>query len=479
MKAYYQSTSKHVLFLLMSLVLMVQPGTAKPLNIEVTTGKIVVPRVAVVDFKSDGSKQAKEVAKVVTSIIRGNLGNCGVFSVVPKIAFIQDLLQYNQVTDFTDWQAIDVKILVDGAIEYSSSKKQINVKFAVYDVVLQEMVISKMFTGKLALKRTMAHRISDNIYQTFTGDQALFSRKITCVQHYISNKDEKLQRVIVADQDGYKDSIKLITDGKSLVTNPVFSRDNKKLVYLSWPKSNSKSQKLTNKNAKIIRTRDFGAAVLNIHDIARNRVKKIKNLARAGEFAFSPSFSKDGRYMLLAITNEDNSHIFEYDMKKDSFRQITSGPYLDTSPVFTHEEDKVFFVSNRCGRPNIYAVSRNGTKMHRLTFGPGAYYCPTCSPDGKHLGFVKAMNHSFYIGCMEMEQGYVADEERLIARAYIIDSLRWVTNNIMSFSYTPFNNKNLTNISKLATIDVSGHRWRTLEIPDSIYLTSPMWSNIQ
>lgn len=93
-----------------------------------------------------------------------------------------------------------------------------------------------------------------------------------------------------------------------------------------------------------------------------------------------------------------HTHIYVYDIAQDSLRQVTSGEYNDSDPVWSPDGNKIAFVSNRTDIPDrnsntdIWVVNANNTDMGdhptQVTTNDGPDHSPAWSPDGNTIAYV-------------------------------------------------------------------------------------------
>ncbi|HKK46789.1 MAG TPA: S9 family peptidase [Balneolaceae bacterium] len=93
-----------------------------------------------------------------------------------------------------------------------------------------------------------------------------------------------------------------------------------------------------------------------------------------------------------------HTHIYVYNLAQDSLRQVTSGEYNDSDPVWSPDGNRIAFVSNRTNMPDrnsntdIWVVNANntdkGTHPTQVTTNDGPDHSPAWSPDGNTITYV-------------------------------------------------------------------------------------------
>ncbi len=88
-------------------------------------------------------------------------------------------------------------------------------------------------------------------------------------------------------------------------------------------------------------------------------------------------------------------HVYVADVPSGKSVQVTSGPYDDSSPVWSPDGKLIAFVSNRTPDPDsnentdIFVVEpREGATPRRVTTSPGADRSPAFSPDGRTIAYL-------------------------------------------------------------------------------------------
>lgn len=111
------------------------------------------------------------------------------------------------------------------------------------------------------------------------------------------------------------------------------------------------------------------------------------------ESAGNPSISPDGKNILFTRTwvdkqnDRSNSNIWITDVEGKRIRELTSGNWRDSSPVWSPDGKKIAFISDRDGTSQIHLLWLDTREMAQLTHVENAPSDMIWSPDGKSLAF--------------------------------------------------------------------------------------------
>src|SRR5262249_17951533 len=100
------------------------------------------------------------------------------------------------------------------------------------------------------------------------------------------------------------------------------------------------------------------------------------------------------------VTGDRAEHLYVYDLKSKSLRQITSGDYTESEPAWSPDNRSVVFVSNREDEPDeSYKTdlwigdahnTDRGQRLRRLTNDDWVKSAPQFSPDGRTIAYITA-----------------------------------------------------------------------------------------
>jgi tricorn protease len=110
------------------------------------------------------------------------------------------------------------------------------------------------------------------------------------------------------------------------------------------------------------------------------------------------SYSPDGRYVVgirdgatwwrKGYTGSANAELALYDTRQDTLKLLTDNPGMDNWPVMSADGKRVFFVSERNCRPNVFEMNLADSRVRQLTsFDTDAVTFLQISRDGKWLAF--------------------------------------------------------------------------------------------
>ena len=105
--------------------------------------------------------------------------------------------------------------------------------------------------------------------------------------------------------------------------------------------------------------------------------------------SFAPRFSPDGTKVVMSISENGQSDIYEMDVRGRALRRLTNTPAIDTSPCYSNDGAQIVFNSDRGGSQQLYVMSAGGGGERRISFGEGRYATPVWSPRGDWIAFTK------------------------------------------------------------------------------------------
>lgn len=429
--------------ILLMLALFLWPTlTRAELRIDVSGAHSQPMPIAIPYF--DNQSLDTDLGQKITDVITDDLERSGLFRLVNRDAYIQQLNSIDTRPIFSDWQAIKANALVQGQIRQNPDGN-IVVSFRLWDVFSQTQMAAKSLTTTESTWRRVAHIIADNIYERITGETGYFDSSIVFISES-GNQKKRVKRLAVMDQDGA--NLRYLTDGENMVLTPRFSPNMKQVTYLSY--QNGKPQ-------------------VYLMDIESGNSQLIGSFPG---MTFAPRFSPDGQTLIMSMARNGNSDIFLFDLKTRQQKQITNHLAIDTSPSFSPDGKRIVFNSDRGGSSQLYTMNADGSSVKRISFGKGTYSTPVWSPRGDYIAFTNIRDGQFNIGIMKPD----GSNERLIATGWLVEAPTWAPNGrvLMFFRQTPSDDWGNKGTSLLYSIDMTGHN--ELQIPTPQDASDPTWS---
>ncbi len=414
-------------------------GAKADLNIDITGGRSEPMPIAITDFT--GPRKAADIRQIV----QDDLESSGLFRVIDKNAYIQNIGNVNETPDFVNWQAINAQALLSADVEVLEDGR-IKISFRLWDVYEGQSKLARALTLTQNEWRRLGHIIADMVYSRITGEGGYFDTRFVYVAES-GNPSKKTKRLAMMDQDGANHHY--LTDGKSLVLTPRFAPNMQKIAYMSY---------------------DRGKPRVFLMDLSS---METQDLGRFEGMSFAPRFSPDGQKLLLSQAVRGNSEIFVYDLNTKEKKQLTFHPAIDTSAGFSADGKKIVFNSDRSGTQQLYVMDADGKNVKRISFGSkGSYATPVWSPRGDYIAFTKIQNGTFYIGIMRPD----GSAERLITQGFLVEGPAWAPNGrvLSFFKQEPYDENNNVGKTGIYTIDVTGYNEKYIATP--VEASDPAWS---
>jgi len=408
------------------------------LTIDMTRPTVEPVPIAIVDFKGD------RVGADIAGVIRSDLQNCGLFRVIPSTAFIQQNVDANTPPRFADWRGIGAAGVVVGQVQQVGGS--IKVDFRLWDVVVAQQAVGQSFTSQPANWRRLAHIIADAIYKRVTGEEGYFDTRVAYVSE-TGPLNARVKRIAIMDQDGANN--RYMTDGRTIALTPRFAPTLQEIVYMAYGE-------------------DRGPPRVFLQNVDSTRRELLGNFPG---MSFAPRFSPDGTKVIMSISQDGRTNIFEMDVRRRAMRRLTNTSAIDTSPCFSNDGSQIIFNSDRGGTQQLYVMSASGGGERRVSFGEGRYATPVWSPRGDWIAFTKITGGSFGIGVMRPD----GSGERLLASGFLVEGPTWAPNGrvLMFFRQQPNSGGRAGSVT-LHQIDITGRFER--QVPTPTDASDPAWS---
>ncbi len=425
---------KRALTGLVAVFMLVGQAQAR-LVIEITGGKEGALPIAVVPFAGEAQGQDR-----VAGIVAADLARSGLFS--PIAAEKMPAMPHDgRAINFAAWRKAGLEHMVVGKVE--SNGPALQVQFQLFDVVRGKQMAGYSIPTVPKRLRSVAHQISDLVYEKLTGQRGAFNTHVAYVT--VEQKEGKLiHRLAVADADGFNEQI--ILTSKSPLMSPAWAPDGKRLAYVSFEEGRSE------------------LFVQNIATGKRQKVASFKGLNSA------PNWSPDGRRLAMTLSRDGNPEIYLIELAIGTLTRLTFSRAIDTEPDWAPDGRSLIFTSDRGGRPQIYRLQLSGYRPQgrprRLTFEGDYNARASFSPDGKRIVFVNGNNNRFRIALQDLASGTV----RLLTNNRLDESPSFAPNGSMIIYATDRNNRGI-----LEAVSVDGRAHQRLGTSKG-NVREPAWS---
>ena len=401
------------------------PAHAQRVRIDITQGNVDPMPVAAPDFLG-ADEQTVGLGRDITGVIMSDLDRSGLFQVIDQRAYIEKPESVNVRPRFADWRIINAQVLIIGEVQELPDGR-IQVSTRVWDVYSDEQLGAVAFKTPADNWRRAAHKVSDFVYKTLTGEDGYFDTRLVFV-HESGPKTKRVKRLMIMDQDG-ANPIPL-TDGLGYqVLTPRFSPTQQQITYMA-----------------LFDNRPGQVYLFNIETGEQEQLGTFRGMT------FAPRFSPDGRQVLMSMERDGNSDVFKMDLSPDGRR--------------------IAFTSDRGGTQQIYVMDADGSSQKRITFGEGRYQTPVWSPRGDLIAFTRMYNGRFYIGVIRPD----GTGERLLTESYLDEGPTWSPNGrvLLFYRESPTRRDGSGGDSSLWSVDLTGRNLRRIRTPGDA--SDPAWS---
>ena len=355
-----------ILKFFVTLSIFVSLSASALLEVNIIKSREAAFPIVIAPFEIVGNSNNVDIAK----IIRDNLNRSGQFNALSTQALIT-----NQI-DFSFWQEHKKDAVVFGKIEQVSSKVY-NVYIYIYDVFSEKSLYQKKIQVHNSGFRRIAHFLSDKIYYVLLGQKGSFDTRLSYVTVSENSNGGKTYKLQISDSDGFNPQT--VVRSSNPILSPAWSKDQKKLAYVSFKNNRSEVFVMT----PFIKTIPI-------------------KLPKFDGIASSPTWHPDGNSIALTISKKGNKDIYLYDLNSEELKRLTKNISIDTEASFSPDGNKIAFTSNRTGQVQVYIKDLKSEKISRATF-EGRYNAkPVFSPDGKDLALIHRVGKDYRLALLDI-----------------------------------------------------------------------------
>ena len=234
------------------------------------------------------------------------------------------------------------------------------------------VILKKSYSGNT---RSAAHKFSDDIVETVTGNKGIASSKIAFTSSRTGHKE-----IYTADYDGA--NVKQLTNDSNISVAPALSHDGSKLAYTGYQSGYA------------------DIYVIDLNSGARNRVIKFPGTNSGA--AFSP----DGGRIACTISKDGNPELYTIGANGTGAHRLTHTAAVESSPSWSPNGAEIVYSSDERGGPQLFRIGSGGGSGRFIPTGYG--YCtePSWSPDGKKIAFTIRQG-GFSVAILDLASGAV------------------------------------------------------------------------
>lgn len=378
-------TGPFALVLLMAALLLATSVARAELMIRVTKGTGEAIPVAVVPFGKSGDLPAGDD---ISTIVRNDLEMTGEFTPLSAERMLS-LPSSGDDVFFRDWRMLGQRYLLVGNVTRDGDR--VRARYELFDVNSEKRLLGETSTTSVNNMRTLAHHISDKVYEALTGEPGIFSTKLAYIT-LDEHEGKPRYRLQISDVDGRRSSVRL--ESSEPILSPDWSPDGSKLAYVSF---------------------ESGKPEIFIHELATGKRTVVASYPGLNS---APNWSPDGRSLLVTLSRSGNAEIYRLDVDTRSLTRLTDHWGIDTEGAWHPGGEGLAFTSDRSGGPQIYIKESERASPRRITFGSRYNARPRFSPDGEYIYYVHQREGAFHIARTELDSG----DEQVLTRTGMDES---------------------------------------------------------
>ena len=343
-------------------------------------------------------KEESRLAQSLDTIIRDGLDFTGLFTMIsPPLNVKDNSSRDNVVLNFGALDSVGAAVYAGGAVTNTSGTISLNMQ--VYDTSGAKLLLKKTYNGKPQQLRTIGHAFCADLVELLTGKKSIFGSKIV----FISNKTG-FKEIYECDFDGHE--LRQLTNSRSISLTPVLSPDGRYLAYTGF---SSGRPALYIRNLSDGKTLAVGKSGISIDPGWRNSRELATTLSFEGDqeiylikadgaisrrltfskgIDLSPSFSPDGNKMAYVSDQNGLPQIFIEDLQSGQVNRLTFSGRYNTQPSWSPAGDKIAYTTwENGGEIDIFTVNIDGSGLKQLTGNSGENESPSWSSDGRMIVF--------------------------------------------------------------------------------------------
>jgi len=270
------------------------------------------------------------------------------------------------------WRSVGADYLATARL--SGGEDGIILEVYLVDLLSGDKVLGKRYRSSPDQARQMAHHLSEDLLNYFTGSGSVFTTRLV----YASRRGNA-QEIYVADYDGANE--RAVTTTRSLNLSPTVSPDGTVVAFTSFVS---------------------GGPRLHLTDL---RTGSTRQLLECTGTCQSPAWSPDGKVIAYSSSVEGNSEIYLLPRDGSTPSRLTRHPAIDVSPVWSPTGREIAFVSDRAGRPQIYVMDAHGLSVRRLTYAFEQATDPAWSPQGDKIAFTGRVERRNRVCVLDLASG--------------------------------------------------------------------------
>ncbi|MEI7694310.1 MAG: Tol-Pal system beta propeller repeat protein TolB [Chlorobium sp.] len=302
--------------------------------------------------------------------------------------------------DFRELGLTAAEVYAGGTVTLQAGAVTLSMK--VYEIASSKLLFSKTYGGNEAQFRTLGHAFCADLVERLTGRRSAFGSKIVFVSTTTGFKE-----IYQCDFDGQ--GVEQLTHSRTISLTPALSPDGKYLAYTDYS---------TGRPALYIRnlhdgtTATAGKSGISIDPAWRNNSELATTLSFEGDqeiylfksngalyrrvtkssgIDLSPTFSPDGNKMAFVSERHGRPQIFIQDLLSGEVKRLTFNGEYNTQPSWSPAGDKIAYTTcENNGEFNIFAIGSDGSGLRQLTLNSGKNESPSWSPDGELIVFTSS-----------------------------------------------------------------------------------------